>query len=676
MSFSSFLSLPAVKNRFLVISGIVVLHRLGHAGLGLVSEESMSVGGTWGKFLHVDLTSGKTWVETPPDEIYLKLVGGRALVAYLLLRDLPKNTDPLGPGNILIFAPGVMQGSNLPGSGRHGVGARSPLTGALGSAEAGGWWGHEFKRTGFDALIVHGKSETPVYLWIHDGEVAIRPATQLWGRDTLDVETMIRSELGDERVRVAQCGIAGENQVLYACVISDVNRAAGRTGLGAVMGSKKLKAVAVRGTLALPVAERGKVQPVAKWLGENYKTAASWAVKEGTPGGLIDLNVTGGLPTRNFQDSSFHDAESISGQMLFRTILIGRDTCQVCPISCKQVVSYEGQEFPSEPDFKTSYKDQIQVDKRYVGLEYETMSSFGSDCGVNDLVAVAKGSELAAAWGLDTISTGATIAFVMECVERGLLTAKDTGGFLPRFGDPQAMLDAIDMIAHRRGFGDKMALGTKRLAKLIGKGAEAYAIEVKGQELAMHEPRLKNALGVGYATGPLGADHMQSIHDTGFTSPGRNLERVNAVYKVGPLSNTDLGEQKMHIFYYEANWKHFLDSAVICMFYPYNYQLLASALSGVTGHEYSMYDILTVGERAQTLARLFNLREGFTAADDRLPKRVMTAFKDGPLAGVEITDEAFHNARQMWYGLMGWTEEGVPTPERLQKLGLDDLLPG
>ena len=635
----------------------------------------MSVGGTWGKFLHVDLTSGKTWVETPPDEIYLKLIGGRALVAYLLLRDLAKNADPLGPENILIFAPGVLQGSNLPGSGRHGVGAKSPLTGALGSAESGGWWGHEFKRTGYDALIVHGKSETPVYLWIHDGEFAIRPAAHLWGHDTLDVETMIRSELGDDKVRVSQCGIAGENLVLFSCIINDANRAAGRTGLGAVMGSKNLKAVAVRGTLSVPVAERSKVQPVAKWLGENYKELAAWAVKEGTPGGLKGLNISGGLPTRNFQDSSFHGADSISGQLMHRTLLVGRDTCQVCPISCKQVVSYDGQEFPAEPDFKTSYKDEIMLDKAYGGPEYETMGALGSNCGVNDLLAVAEGNEMTARWGLDSISTGATIAFVMECVERGLLTAKDMGGFLPRFGDPQAMLDAVDMIAHRRGFGNKMALGSKRLAKLIGKGAEAYAIEVKGLELAMHEPRLKHGLGLGYATGPLGADHMQSIHDTGFTSPGRNLQRVNAVYQVGPLPNTDLGEQKVHIVYYEANWRHFIDSAVTCMFYPYDYHLLAAAVSGVTGHEYTIHDILAVGERAQTLSRLFNLREGFTAADDRLPKRVMTAFRDGPLAGVEITEEAFHAARQMWYGLMGWTEEGVPTPERMQKLGLVHLLP-
>lgn len=633
----------------------------------------MSIGGTWGKILHVDLTDGSTRVETPPDDLYLKLVGGRGLVAYLLLRDLPKGIDPLSPANLLIFAPGVMQGSNLPSSGRHGVGGKSPLTGTIGSAEAGGWWGHELKRAGFDAVVVHGKARNPVYLWIHNGAVEIRPADHLWGRDTGDVEAAIRREHDDKNIRVAQIGVAGEKQVLVSCIINDRNRAAGRSGLGALMGSKNLKAVAVRGTLNVPVADRSKVQPVAKWLGENYKTLAEWAVTWGTTGGLTNLNATGGLPTRNFQDSSFHGAQSISGQLLHRTLITGRDTCQVCPISCKLIVDSDGQKtFPNEPDFKTSFKGKI--DGQYGGPEYETVGALGSVCGINDLAAVSKGNEMCARWGLDSIGVGMTIAFAMELVERGILTKKHTGGFLPRFGDPDDMLKAVDMIAHRRGFGDLMALGSKRLASLIGNGAEQYLVEVKGQELPMHEPRLKAALGIGYAVSPTGGDHNHNIHDTGFTKPGRGLDRVNQIYKVGPLPASDLGVEKMTLFYHELNWKHFMDCAITCFFYPYDYTQMAQAISGVTGHDYSIEDIMAVGERAQNLCRLFNMREGFTAADDRMPKRVMQAFKDGPLAGIGVTDEAFLAARGVWYGLMGWTDEGVPTPERLHKLGLDTML--
>jgi aldehyde:ferredoxin oxidoreductase len=230
------------------------------------------IGGTHGNILHVNLMTGKTYVERPDDEFYRLLVGGRAVIAYYLLRDLLPNTDPLGPDNLLIFAPGIMQGTNLPGSGRHGVGGKSPLTGAIGSSEAGGWWGQEFKRSGFDALVIKGRASAgPVYLWIKDGEVEIRPAEHLWGMETAVTQASIRQELGDDKVRVAQIGPAGENQVLFAAVMHDINRAAGRNGLGAVMGSKNLKAVAVRGTMPVPVTRRDQVTGVAKWLGDNYK---------------------------------------------------------------------------------------------------------------------------------------------------------------------------------------------------------------------------------------------------------------------------------------------------------------------------------------------------------------------------------------------------------------------
>jgi aldehyde:ferredoxin oxidoreductase len=641
----------------------------------------MSIGGVWGKILHVNLTDGRSWIEQLPDDVYLRLVGGRALVAYLLLSDMPAGADPLGPDNLLIFAPGILQGTNLPGAGRHGVGAKSPLTGALASSEAGGWWGHEFKRTGYDALVIHGRAPEPVYLWIRDGEVALRPAGHLWGCDTAEADALIHEELGDAKARIALCGVAGENGVLFASIMHDINRTAGRNGLGAVMGSKQLKALAVRGTQALPIADRARVLPVSKWLGENYRELSGWAVSMGTPGSVAYLNTIGGLPTRNFQDPSFQDAERISGKTMQKTILRERDTCQACPIRCKQVVEYTRQ---GAEEKLSEWRDAglveptpavERIEAAYGGPEYETLAAFGSCCGVNDLVAVAKANELCARWGLDTISTGLTVAFVMECVERGLLTAERTGGFLPAWGDAAALVEAVEMIAHRRGFGAQMALGSRGLARWIGNGADAFTVEVKGQELALHEPRLKPALGLGYAVAPVGADHMMNIHDTNYTGPTGDLARVNAVYKVGPLPATDLGIEKVTVFYHEVNWMHFQDCAVTCMFYPYDYTHLAEALSGVTGRDYAPADILAVGERAQQLARLFNLREGLTAADDRLPKRVMKAFQEGPLADIGITEEALHRARQAWYALMGWTPDGVPTRERLAFLGLVDLMP-
>ncbi len=626
------------------------------------------VGGAHGKILHVNLTTGQTRIEQPEAAFYRLLVGGRAVIAYLLLRDLPPNTDPLSPDNLLIFAPGIMQGTNLPGAGRHGVGGKSPLTGAIGSAEAGGWWGHEFKRAGFDALVIRGRAETPVYLWIKNGQVEIRPAGHLWGQLTAPTQAAIRAELGDDKARVAQIGPAGENQVLYAAIMHDVNRAAGRNGLGALMGSKNLKAVAVRGTMQVPIAVRPPVTAVAKWLGANYKELAAWAaagIGRGTQDSLMNWAYLGGLPTQNFGQPVFEHPELLSGERNYEMFLKERDTCQACPITCKQVFEYDDDD---------PYR---KLDPVYGGPEYEAMAALGPNCGVEDNVAVAKANELANAYGLDAISTGAAIAFAMECFEHGLLTSADTGGLAYRWGEADLLVKSVEMIAQRQGFGNVLAEGVARMSRRFGPASEPFNLTIKGQELPMHEPRLKHAMGLGYAVAPVGADHMMNVHDTAFASEGPDLNRVNAAlaHKVAPLSPKILNEDKLQIFYHELNWMHFQDCAVNCHFYPYTYEHMAQALSGVTGLEYGIHDMLNVGARAQTLARLFNLREGFTADDDRLPQRVMKAFESGPLAGVEITEEAFNWAKQRYYELMKWDPEtGVPSEACLAELELTGLL--
>ena len=625
------------------------------------------LGGVHGKILHVNLSTGSTHIETPGDDFYRLLVGGRAVVAYFLLRDLDPGADPLSPDNLLIFAPGILQGTNLPGAGRHGVGGKSPLTGAIGSSEAGGWWGHEFKRAGFDALVVRGRAAAPVYLWIKDGQVEIRPATHLWGQLTAPVERALRAELGDERVRVAQIGPAGENRVLYAAIMHDVNRAAGRNGLGALMGSKNLKAVAVRGTLSVPVAVRPPVTAVSRWLGENYKTLAAWATSpgRGTQDSLAHWSYVGALPTRNFDQPQLAEAALLSGERNYAMFLKERDTCQACPITCKQVFEHEAE---------NPYQ---KLNPEYGGPEYEAMAALGATCLVTDNLAVAKANELCNAYGLDVISTGASIGFAMEAFERGLLTEADTGGLAYRWGDGALLVRSVELIGQREGFGAFLADGVARMSARLGPGTDDFNLTVKGQELPMHEPRLKHVLGVGYAVAPVGADHMMNVHDTDFTTEGDSLRRVNEgmARSVGPLRPSDLGEDKLQVFYHELNWMHFQDCAVNCHFYPYHYHHLAAALSGVTGVEFSVADVLAVGARAQTLARLFNLREGFTADDDKLPKRVMRAFKSGPLAGVALTAESFAWARRRYYELMQWEPDtGVPLPAGLEALGLPQLL--
>lgn len=630
------------------------------------------MGGIHNRIVHVNLSTGEITEEHPPDSLYQLLVGGRGLVAYLLLRDLPAQTDPLGPDNRLIFAPGILQGTNLPGSGRHGVGGKSPLTGAIASSEAGGWWGHEFKRTGFDALVIRGRSEQPVYLWIKDGMVEIRPAKHLWGQQTAPVEQVIRDELKDQRVRIAQIGPAGENQVLYAAIMHDINRAAGRNGLGALMGSKNLKAVAVRGTINVPIADRQPVTGVAKWLGQNYKELVAWAAEgigRGTQDSLAHWAYVGGLPVKNFSEPIFENAELLSGERNYEMFLKERDTCQACPINCKQVFEHE------------SNNPYQKLRPEYGGPEYEAMAALGPTCGVDDNLAVSKANELCNANGLDAISTGASIGFVMECYERGMVTDADTGGISFRWGDADLLVRAVEMIATRSGFGTVMADGVDRMSRRFGPETQAFNLTVKGQELPMHEPRLKHVLGVGYAVAPVGADHMMNVHDTDFTTDSEALRRANSALpdslKVPPQPAQSLSEEKMRIFHNELNWMHFQDCAVNCHFYPYDYAQFAEVLTGVTGHTYELADILDVGARAQTLARLFNHREGFTADDDRLPRRVRQAFDDGPLKGIELTDEAFTWARSRHYEMMGWDpDSGIPSGATLARLSIDTLLDG
>jgi aldehyde:ferredoxin oxidoreductase len=334
-------------------------------------------------------------------------------------------------------------------------------------------------------------------------------------------------------------------------------------------------------------------------------------------------------------------------------------------VACKQVFSNEADD-PNQ-----------RLDPVYGGAEYEAMAAFGSACGVSDNLAVLKANELANAYGLDAISTGMVIAFVMECFENSILTAEDTGGLEFRWGNASLLVRAVEMIARREGFGDVLAEGVARMAERVGPEAQPFNITVKGQELPMHEPRIKPAMGVGYAVAPVGADHMMNMHDTAYIRDGGSIRRVNSALAepIVPAERTALDENKATIFYTELNWAHAQDCALVCMFYCYDYSHLAEALSGATGVEYSIHDVLAVGERAQTLARLFNLREGFTAEDDVLPRRVMTAFEEGPIAGDGISDEEFAWFRRRYYERMGWDpDSGVPTAGRIRELGLEELL--
>ena len=395
-----------------------------------------------GKIARIDLTNGRVSLEQPEENFYRAYLGGRGFIAQYMLKELKPGIDPLSPDNKLIFANGVITGVPVGGCGRNSVGAKSPLTYAYGDAEAGGYFGAELKRAGYDALILEGKAEKPVYMWIKDDVITIKDASNLWGKPTAVSQEQIRSEVGESIARTAQIGPAGENMVRYACIINDLGHAAGRTGMGAVMGSKNVKAIAVKASKNVEVWDKDGIKSLALWLRDNYKTLAKRLVDEGSDYVLFGLNRQSGLPTRNFQQGSFEGVGKINGRTMRDTIVKRREGCWACPIRCKTIVATNAPYY---------------VNPAYGGPEYETVASLGSNCGIDDLEAIAKGHELCNSFGLDTISTGASIAFAMECYEQGLLTKKDADYLELKFGNHEAMVEMIKKIAYREGFGNTLA---------------------------------------------------------------------------------------------------------------------------------------------------------------------------------------------------------------------------
>jgi aldehyde:ferredoxin oxidoreductase len=609
-----------------------------------------------GKILRVNLTKGTTTVEELDELFCRKYIGGAGFVSYYLLKELKAGVDPLGPENILIWACGPATGIPLSGNSRYCVGTKSPLTGGYAKSECGGFWAAEFRRAGYDAIIVEGKASKPVYLWIQDGVASIRDASQLWGKLAKETEEAIRKELGDEHIKVSLIGPGGENMVRFACVMSDLKDAAGRGGTGAVMGSKNLKAIAVRGHHLPAIANPDKVKGLREWLSGHRELWASFN-ELGTGAAMEATMKTGNIPIHNFLDGEFSDMGKISAEALRDTIRVKMDACFGCIVRCKKVNKVD------EP---------YNVDPDYGGPEYETLGALGSTCDVGDLKAIAKANELCGAYTLDTISAGVTIAFAMECFENGLLTTRDTDGFELKFGDGAAMIKAVEMIAKREGIGDLLAEGTARAAQRIGKGAEKYAMNVKGLEIPMHEPRVKAALGLGYAVNPHGADHCANLHDTMFSQAGPGFDRLmKPLGYLEPLPADDLSPRKVAMFRDMHFFRLMTDNMVTCMFVPFDPQQQADIMNAVTGWNISFHEMMKVAERTLTMARMFNIREGFTAKDDTLPDRFFQPKRNGVLMKTNYTRAKLNKAVQYYYSLMGWDSKGVPTPEKIQELAID-----
>ena len=609
--------------------------------------------GFTGKILRINLTTEKISFETLEETFYRRYFGGRGLISYYLLNELEPKTNPLSPENKLIFACGPVTGAPFSGSGRNSVGAKSPLTGAYGEAEAGGFWGAELKRAGFDAIIVEGKASSPVYLWVHNQKVELRDASHLWGLEIKKSQETIRNELDDKTVKVAQIGPGGEKQVRYACVINDLNHAAGRGGIGAVMGSKNLKAVAVKGTTNVPVRKPKRLRKLATWMAQNVDSVARVLHTYGT-GFEMDVGAeVGNLPIRNFRDGDFPEVDNISAEAVKNTIGVGMGTCFACVVACKKEVKV------TEPWI---------VDPEYGGPEYETLASLGSNCGVSDLKAVCKANELCQRYSIDTISTGVTISFAMECFEHGLLTKADTGGLDLSFGNAESMLKMIEMIGEKRGIGALLAEGTKRAAESIGNGAEEFAVHVKGQEVPMHDPRLKRGEALGYAVSPTGADHVHNIHDT-FLYP-QLPKSYNSLGVLEAVPVEDFGPKKVRLYKIVGDWRTLNNFLVTCLFTPWSVVQKVEIVRSVTGWNTTAFELMKVVERGNTLARIFNIREGFTEKDDWLPPRFFKPKTSGALSETSVNPEDLQKAKILYYDMMGWTEQGVPKQSKLAELDI------
>ena len=608
-----------------------------------------------GKVLRVDLTAKTLKEESIPEDVARKYLGGKGYAVYMLYQYLkeyeaegisPADINPLGPENVLIFATGPGTGvAGFPSSGRYHVMAlKSPLTGSIGSANSGGEWGPFLKFAGFDAIIIEGASEKPVYLAVVNGSAEIRDASDLWGKSVLDTTRILKRRVGGINTSVACIGPAGENLVYMACIMNDEHRAAGRTGLGAVMGSKKLKAIVVSGQEKVPIAEPERFKEISRRCLDSLRKNS--VTGEGLPtyGTAILVNVintAGALPYKNWQSGVNPDAEKISGETLAETYLVKRRACWGCPIGCGRVTSVKSGPF------------QILNTE---GPEYESIWALGSSTGVKDLDAVVKANHYCNEFGMDPISLGSTIAAAMELNEKGYIPKEDLQGLDLRFGNSAALVEAVWRTAYKAGFGKYLALGSKRLCEIYGH--PEISMSVKGLEMPAYDPRGIKGIGLNYATANRGGCHV-----TGYTvSP----EVLGIPEKIDPL--TPEGKAKWVKIFQDLTCV--VNSTVNCLFVTFalGAKDYAELLTAVTGWNLTEQEILKIGERIYNLERVILNKYGFDGKDDTLPKRLLEEpMPEGPAKGQVVELEKM---KEEYYKLRGWVN-GIPTPEKLKELEIE-----
>lgn len=624
--------------------------------------------GYHGKILHVDLTTAEVTVEQPPESFYRTYMGGSAMGLYYILREVPQGADPLGPENLLTVFDSVVTGASISGQSRVSVNAKSPLSGGIGDSQAGGFFPAELKFAGYDGIVFRGQSPEWVYLSIRDGKAELHPALHLVGKVTGEVDQLLKAEISDPQAQVMQIGPSAEVGVRFSSIMNMANRAHGRTGMGLVMASKKLKAIVVRGKEKPAVADRKALAALNKLGPQYYKSNpdVEGLGDLGTAGVVLFQNTIGSLPTRNYNEGQFEDAEAISGEKMSETILKERDTCYACVVRCKRVVEIKEGKYTADP--------------LYGGAEYETLSTFGSYCGINDLAAVSYAHQLCDMYGVDTITCGATIAFAMECFEKGVITLEDTGGIELRFGNTDGMIEVLQQIVTKSGkLGPVLAEGSARAAQLWGKNAEDYLITVKNQEAPAHMPQAKRSLALIYAVNPFGADHQSSEHDPYYEEgvADFNLDRLKQIGLGDPQPVYSLTPEKVRFAYLGECFYSLMDSLTLCQFVygptwcMYDANDTAAVVRAVTGWDVSVDELLQAGARRISLMRTFNAREGFSRKDDVLPKKFFVPLAGtGPTAGLAVSHEEVEAALDEYYQIAGMTADGIPKSETLESLGI------
>jgi aldehyde:ferredoxin oxidoreductase len=603
-----------------------------------------------GRILHVDLSSGRTWTEVLEEEYAKKYIGGIGLGMRLYLDHSKPGVDPFSTENPLVLATGPLSGSMVPTGGNgHAFVSKSPQTFGVGEAKAHGHFGTEMKRAGYDAVVFYGKAERPVYLWIDDDAVQLLDAKYLWGKSPQETEDAIKKELKDAYIRVASIGVAGEKLVRIACIINEKTRACGRTGLGAVMGSKNLKAVAVRGSKDIAVANKDRLLELVKIQHERMKGPAARKYRTlGTPENVLVLNALGAMPTNNFTGAVFRGADKISGEYLNERFVAKIIACSSCAMRCEHIAVV-----PEGPYKGTTTR-----------IEYEPLWAMGPNCGVGDLDAILKGMELSNYYGADAISIGGIIGFAMDLYKNGIVS-KETAGLELSFGNAETMIEMIKRVSLREGFGDTLAEGVKLAAEKIGNGADKYALHIKGVEMTGYDIRGLKTAALGYAVSFRGADHNR--HGAYGPDVSGKVDRFKAEKGRGKLVKET------------EDLYTIIDSIMVCKFsrgtYIKGFDDLAALYVAVTGIEMSGEELRLAGERINNLGRLINIREGLTRKDDSLPWKVMHVPipDEGPSKGSHVTQEELDLLLDDYYEARGWNREGIPTLEKLKELGMEDL---